>query len=229
MKRYIIGFTLSGLLLFAITQGIKIFRDIEQKTMLLKDLKEHPLGKVNITKLDLRDGDIVFQQSLSPQSEAIQLATHAVYTHCGIIYKTGNDYFVYEAVEPVKLTSLTEWMARGKGGHFEIKRLKTADQVFTQPIIEKMKTVGEKYRGKHYDPFFEWSDDRIYCSELVWKLYKELTGLELGKLQQLKDFDLSSETVKEKLKERYGNKIPLQETVISPVSIYESPLLMTVK
>ena len=92
-----------------------------------------------------------------------------------------------------------------------------------------MKAVAEKYKGKHYDPFFEWSDERIYCSELVWKIYQEVTGMELGKLQQLKDFDISSEPVKQKLKERYGSKIPLQESVISPAAIFESPLLKTVE
>ena len=125
MKRYLIGFALAGLLLFAIMQGFKIVKEFKQEAALQKKLRTASQAEVKATKLELRDGDIVFQQSMSPQSEAIQLATHAVYTHCGIIFKTGNNYFVFEAVEPVKLTPLSEWMARGKGGHFEIKRLKT--------------------------------------------------------------------------------------------------------
>jgi hypothetical protein len=35
--------------------------------------------------------------------------------------------------------------------------------------------------------------------------------------------------VKKKMKERYGNKIPLNEIVISPASIFNSELLVTVK
>jgi hypothetical protein len=76
--------------------------------------------------------------------------------------------------------------------------------------------------------YFGWGDDKLYCSELVWKIYKQATGLEVGKLQKLKDFDLSNPIVARKLKERYGNKIPLDETVISPVAIFNSQLLMTV-
>jgi hypothetical protein len=63
---------------------------------------------------------------------------------------------------------------------------------------------------------------------LIWKIYQQATGLEVGKLQHLRDFDLSSEAVKKKMKERYGDAIPMDETVISPVAIFESELLMTV-
>jgi len=76
---------------------------------------------------------------------------------------------------------------------------------------------------------FEWSDDKIYCSELIWKIYQRATGIELGELEKLSDFDLSNETVKQKMNERYGEKIPMDEIVISPKSIFESKLLTTVK
>jgi len=82
--------------------------------------------------------------------------------------------------------------------------------------------------GKNYDLYFEWSDDRIYCSELIWKIYKEGTGLEIGKLEELADFDLSNPAVKAKLKERYGNTIPKHEKVISPAAMFDSELLYIV-
>ena len=56
---------------------------------------------------EIREGDLIFQTSLSGQSRAIQLATHSQYSHCGIIHLKGTDYFVYEAVEPVKWTHWT--------------------------------------------------------------------------------------------------------------------------
>jgi hypothetical protein len=177
----------------------------------------------------LRDGDIIFQTSLSKQSKAIQIATHSQYSHCGIIYKIDTAYMVFEAVQPVKFTPLDKWIVRGEGDHYVIKRLNNAEQVLTPQTLAKMKKLGEQFKGKNYDLYFDWSDDRIYCSELIWKIYKRATGLSVGKLQLLKDFDLSNEAVKEKLKERYGDKIPLNDTVISPVSIFNSDLLKTVK
>lgn len=91
-----------------------------------------------------------------------------------------------------------------------------------------MKVQGEGYLGKAYDMTFEWSDDRIYCSELVWKLYKECTNIEVGTLKKLGDFDLSHPLVAHKVKERYGDKVPLNETVIAPADIFSDEDLVTV-
>lgn len=181
--------------------------------------------------LIIKEGDIIFHTSTSSQSKAIQLATHSKYSHVGIIFKANNDkdYVVLEAVEPVKYTPLNEWIKRGENTHFVVKRLKNADKVMTKEVIQKMKNVGEKRIGKHYDLYFEWSDERLYCSELVWKIYKEVLTIEVGKLEKLSSFDLENEIVKYKVKERYGNKIPLNETVISPVAIFDSKELILVK
>jgi len=60
----------------------------------------------NQTIEDLKSGDIIFQTSKSSQSIAIQRATKSKYSHMGIIYKEGKNTYVYEAVQPVKLTPL---------------------------------------------------------------------------------------------------------------------------
>ena len=83
-------------------------------------------------------------------------------------------------------------------------------------------------QGKQYDLFFGWSDDKIYCSELIWKIYKRGAGIEVGKLEKLRDFDLSAPSVQKIMKQRYGSKVPMDETVISPVSIFKSDLLVKV-
>lgn len=176
-----------------------------------------------------KDGDIIFQTSMSSQSKAIQLATNSKYSHMGIIYEIDGEFFVYEAVEPVKLTALNEWIRRGENAHFVIKRLKSANQVLTSSTLSRMRQIGEQFQGKPYDIYFEWSDDRIYCSELVWKIYKEATGIEIGQLEQLSDFDLSNDLVKAKMKERYGDSIPLDEKVISPAAMFNSDQLITIE
>ncbi len=178
---------------------------------------------------ELQSGDIIFQTNSTGLSAAIQLATRSKYAHCGIIFKQNNGFYVLEAVGPVKATPLTEWIAHGDGGKYVVKRLKNAAAFLTPDILVKIKQVGEQLKGKDYDLTFEWNDERIYCSELVWKMYKHGAGIEIGKLEKLKDFDLTSPVVKAKLKEHYGDKIPLNETIISPVAIFNSPLLITVK
>jgi hypothetical protein len=174
---------------------------------------------------DLKTGDIVFQTTESSQCKAVQLATHSIYSHCGMIYIINNKTYVYEAVGPVKLTPYEEWVQHGKGSKLVVKRLKN---ILPEESISKMKTVADKYKGKEYDFVFEWSDERIYCSELVYKIYMEGAGIAVGKVERLKDFDLSHPAVKEKLKERYGDKIPYEEMVVSPAGIFNSELLYTV-
>ncbi|MBK6619906.1 MAG: YiiX family permuted papain-like enzyme [Saprospirales bacterium] len=177
----------------------------------------------------LQNGDLIFQTSLSDQSKAIQLATRSKYSHMGIVYKEGSEYFVYEAVQPVKLTPLDEWIKRGEKGHYVVKRLKNAEKVLTPEVLEAMRISGEKFLQKDYDIYFEWSDEKLYCSELVWKIYKQATGIEIGPLQQLREFDLTNEMVKQKMKERYGDQIPLDELVISPGAMFESEELVEVR
>ena len=182
----------------------------------------------NIDVRQFQNGDIIFQTSKSSQSKAIQLATKSKYSHMGLIYETDGQYYVYEAVQPVKLTKLNDWIKRGKDSHYVVKRLKDSNEMLTEVNVKKMKNIGERFKGKGYDIYFEWSDDKIYCSELVWKIYKETLDIEIGQLQELREFDLSDEIVKNKMKERYGDKIPLDEKVISPATMFDSDKLETI-
>ncbi|UPL50020.1 YiiX family permuted papain-like enzyme [Hymenobacter sublimis] len=176
----------------------------------------------------LRNGDLIFQTSRSAQSRAIQLATHSAYSHCGILFKKDGEWRVFEAVQPVGETSLAAWTARGQKGTFVVKRLHDAETVLTPAVLQRLQAAGERYRGKNYDLYFGWSDERIYCSELLWKMYRQATGREIGKLQTLREFDLSHPVVQAKLQERYGKRIPLHEQVISPVRMLKSKELVTV-
>ena len=59
-------------------------------------------------------------------------------------------------------------------------------------------------------------------------MYRDSLGIELGKLQKLREFDLSHPGVKAKMRERYGKNVPMNEPVISPGAQFESSLLRTV-
>ena len=211
-------------------RGIFIMKYISFLSLLLVFIacKQETAQDTSVRFSDFKNGDIIFQTSTSAQSKAIQLATHSKYSHCGIIYEEDSTCYVFEAIQPVKKTLLREWIARGQGGNYVLKRLKDTS-VLTPEALQKMRESGKALAGKNYDLYFEWSNSRIYCSELVWKLYKDATGLEVGHLQKLSDFDLSSPAVQQKLKERYGNNIPKDEKVISPAVIFDSELLTTVR
>jgi hypothetical protein len=170
-------------------------------------------------------GDIVFQTTTSTQSVAVQQATRSPWSHVGLVLFQGGQPVVLEAVQPVKYTPLKRWLDSGQGGRHVIQRLNRPLTVAEQAALHQR---AKAYVGKPYDLTFEWSDDRIYCSELVWKLYRDALGIELAPLARLKNFDLTTSAVRAKLKERYGDQVPLDEPVIAPVAIHESRLLRVV-
>ncbi|MCB0760922.1 MAG: YiiX family permuted papain-like enzyme [Flavobacteriales bacterium] len=176
----------------------------------------------------VQDGDIIFQTSRSAQSTAIQLATHSRWSHMGIIFRQDGDWAVLEAVQPVKITPLDVWIQGGEGAHFAVKRLRNASEVLDDSIKSAMQQMGTQFLGKPYDIYFEWSDERMYCSELVWKIYQRTTNIELGKLQELADFDLTHEEVQSVLNQRYGSDLPVNELVISPEAMFNAEQLVLV-
>ena len=175
-----------------------------------------------------QNGDIIFQTSQSKQCEAVKIATNSKFSHCGIIYIENGKTYVYEAVQPVKMTLLQDWISHGKDKKYAVKRLKNAEKILTYEVIKKMKSYGKIMNKKDYDLYFEWSDEKIYCSELVWKIYKNGANIELCKTKKLKDFNLDNPIVKSIMKERYGNKIPYNEAVVAPSQLYESELVETI-
>ncbi|HFN7902449.1 TPA: YiiX family permuted papain-like enzyme [Escherichia coli] len=170
-------------------------------------------------------GDIIFQVSRSSQSKAIQLATHSDYSHTSMLVIRNKKPYVFEAVGPVKYTPLKQWIAHGEKGKYVVRRVEGGLSVEQQ---QKLAQTAKRYLGKPYDFSFSWSDDRQYCSEVVWKVYQNALGMRVGEQQKLKEFDLSNPLVQAKLKERYGKNIPLEETVVSPQAVFDAPQLTTV-
>src|SRR6267142_1165466 len=175
--------------------------------------------------ITVQEGDIVFQTSRSAQSQAVQLATHSPYSHMGLVLFRDGKPFVFEAIARVQFTPFVEWIHRGEEGRYVVKRLRDPELLGDPARLSALKRSALAFAGRPYDPYFEWSDDRIYCSELVWKAYDRGIGVQLGSLARLSTFDLSNLLVKTKLAERYGDKVPLDERVISPAAVFASPLL----
>lgn len=174
----------------------------------------------------LRDGDIVFQYSGSMQCAAIAQATRSPYTHCGIVFLEGGRPMVWEAVGPVLKTPYRDWVKHGVNGHAVVKRLKDAAPLSAEHLAA-MKAEGEKEMGRPYDIWFNMDEERIYCSELVWKIYERGAGLRVGTVERFGDMDFSGAEARRVLKERFGDAFPADQEVITPASIFRSPLLYT--
>jgi hypothetical protein len=175
----------------------------------------------------LKNGDLIFQTTLSGQGKAIQMATHSVYTHVGILFEEDGEWMVFEAVQPVRKVKLKQFIANGDSGKYVIKRIANSDSVLNSERLAKMKIFLNAQLNKSYDIVFNWSDEEMYCSELVWKAYQKV-DFRLCNLKQLKNYDLSHPIVKSTMNQRYGKNIPLNDSMVSPGEIFDSPNLIRI-
>lgn len=146
--------------------GLFVFFEYESK---------HPM--VFKEDVGICEGDIVFQTSNSKQSPFIQHATGSKWTHCGIVVYKGDKPYVLEASNVVKLTPFNEWKARSS--NFTKERL----------IDNCPKIKYKKYLGKPYDTSFRLDNDKYYCSELVYDIYKNQLGVEF-KLRKVSSYNI---------------------------------------
>jgi hypothetical protein len=174
----------------------------------------------------LQAGDIVFCGNAGPQADAIREATDSPFTHCGILFLQQGRLMVLEAVQPVSVSTLERFIARGSPGTFHAKRLKTA---LTREAFDRASQWAATLTGRDYDPMFRWDDEKLYCSELVWKVYQH-AGVELCPRRHFRDYHLDRPAVTKIITSRYGSadKLPADEWVVAPADIAASPLLTEV-
>jgi hypothetical protein len=170
-----------------------------------------------------QEGDVVFQ-SLGPNelSAVIESATRSPYSHCGVVLREGDRWVVIEAVGPVKKTPLAVWVEQGRGRKYAAYRLTDG---FRAKLPEFRREL-ESFLGKPYDIRYQWSDDAIYCSELVYKAFERATGESLGRRQKLGELDWQPHEEFIRRIERGG--LPLEREMITPVALSNAPQLSRV-
>jgi hypothetical protein len=176
-----------------------------------------------------RDGDLIFQESSSSQSEMVQALTGSRWTHMGIIFNEPQGTVVLEAVSPVSKATLQRWIDRGRQRRYAVKRLRDADSRLAPDAIDKMRKLGATWLGRPYDLRFRWDDESLYCSELVYKLFDRAAGVRLGKLQRAEDMNLEDPRVQRALQKRFAKaKFDPAETIVTPDSIFNDDQLLDV-
>lgn len=133
-----------------------------------------------------QDGDVVFQSlPHGPLVNAIEGVTHSPYSHCGLVAHEDGGWYVYEALGKVGRTPLYDWWTRGRGRALAVYRL--SDDY--QPVVPQMLHYARGLVGRPYDVHYSMDDERIYCSELVFKAFRAATGEPLGELVRFGDLD----------------------------------------
>ncbi len=172
------------------------------------------------------NGDIIFHESASRQSQVIQQVSGSRYSHMGMIIKRSGKTYVLEAVHHVRLTPIEQFIARGVDRHFVVKRLRPEHKP-TRSQWARMEKLAEGWVGREYDLVFGWSDDRMYCSELVWKLYKRGARIRLGELTTFGELDLSAPATQNLIRAR-TDSLDLSEWVVTPEAMFNSDKLVSV-
>ena len=166
--------------------------------------------------VDIRPGDIIFQDIHGKLFRVIEEVSGSRLTHCGIIVRKDGELYVLEAIGPVMLTPLKEWVHRGIGSRFAVVRLKPSFRKAIPDIIR----AGYTYLNRPYDIQYEWDDEKIYCSELVYKAVEDATGQRLAELVRLGD--LSWQRHQTFIRTISGGDLPLDRRMVTPGDLADS-------
>ena len=164
----------------------------------------------SIDVTDLQEGDVVFIESQSSQSPYIKVGTMSKWTHCGVVVNTPQGLKVLEASKTVRLTPFAKFIGSAKNDNWTVKR---PDQKLEKPISYS------KYLGMPYDLEFKFNNGKMYCSELVWRVYQD-QGIELCKPRKVSSFLMTRiPKVKKLMQKRH---ISMEQMVVAPVDLYKS-------
>ena len=170
--------------------------------------------------MDVREGDMIFQTSLSQQSPLIQIATRSKITHCGIVVMKNGKPYVLETLKTLVVTPLDKFIARGEDGKYWLKRSNK----------ENIRIKYGSYLGKPYDLAFRFDNDKFYCSELIYDIYKNQLGIELCKPKKVNDYLILGTSNLPQIKKAMKKRgITQEQYAVAPVDIFESNHLKDVK
>lgn len=172
-----------------------------------------------------QEGDVVFQSLPGGYDlvKAIEGITGSPYSHCGAVQKIDGKWVVIEAIGEVRRTPLLFWIARGRGSHITICRLREPYRNY----IPAMNAGMDRLLGRQYDFRYRFGDDEIYCSELVYRGYQAAANNEpLGVTRALGSMNWKPYTAVIQKYEQCGpDDLPLDRLMITPKDLAEAPQL----
>jgi len=185
----------------------------------------------NISGFLLQPGDILFQDGSNNFNNAVKEVTNSIdgynFSHCGIYYVDSNkNKFVIEAFnDGVVLTDISDFM----------NRYLTEDnkpKVVVGRLIDSLQTIipmaiknAINYLGKKYDNEFDLTNDKIYCSELIYFAFKDRVGENIFKTNSMTFIDINTNETQSYWREHFnslGILVPEGKEGINPGSISKS-------
>ena len=168
----------------------------------------------------MREGDVIFQTSLSQQSPLIKMGTRSTITHCGVVVMKDGKPYVLETQKTLVLTLLEKFIVRGKDGKYWHKR----------PKLDNIKIKYNSYLGKPYDLAFKFDNGKFYCSELIYDVYLSQLRIELCKPKKIDDYLILGTHRIPKIKRAIKKRdITMNQYAVAPVDVFNSKELKFVR
>jgi hypothetical protein len=89
-----------------------------------------------------------------------------------------------------------------------------------------MISAAEKFVGLPYDIQYDMDDEKIYCSELIYKGFLKATGERMGETVKLGDLDWKPH--EQVIRAIAGDPVPLEREMITPRDLAKAEQLETV-
>lgn len=170
---------------------------------------------------EVREGDVVFQTSRSAQSEVIAEVTGSRWTHVGIVLRRGGALEVLHASGTVHGTPWPAWASAGVEGRVLVMR---PVEALRDAQLAALRRAAAQFEGVAYDARFAWGDERLYCSELVYRVYEQALGVRLVLPQAWRDLVLTPRA-RALARRRLGGMPPPDGRLVTPDALARSPLL----
>ena len=173
-------------------------------------------------------GDIVFVHIGALFFSKVAQDTGSWTNHVGIVIDiTGAEPIVAESTVPLsKRTKLSKFIGRSKDGQVAIKRLPYTLDTTQQSAIKR---AAEKRLMRLYDGGFNLASRKQFCSRFVHEVMKEALGIELGKVETLRELlDANPQADLGFWRLWYFGRIPWERKTVTPASQLNDPRLTTV-
>ena len=130
---------------------------------------------------------------------------------------------ILAVTDSVIFQTVEEFIARRK---FEVLRMVEPDKYMHPGVVRELDMITRNYINRPADPQLSWDNDKVYSSELVWKVYLQILMLqEISITSNMVDLKWSKPAAKRYLNEHFKGQIPSKQVLIFPDAIYNSQLL----
>ncbi len=133
---------------------------------------------------NLNEGDLIFLDIDSVIFEQVAKATQTWTSHVGVAIYKESQWHVAESTLPLsKITPLCKYLSKTQDERVEVRRL-------VQPMSEQqmllLKDELSQHMGIFYDTGFNFESSKMFCSKLVYVVFKSALDLEVGSIKPLK-------------------------------------------